>query len=167
MLPFRSPDWTKLEPLVVPLEGDRPSGFRHVTYVMTDELGREIWHAKVKVNGRLVCVPGSRSYHPHVSAMAVADWYEERFGAWWDKYVHRTMQQPVRVWRSRSRGGWLACVWIVGQREEVRVIRRRQVTAELRVFASREEAKDGAQAYLDYRCGLFKDFLAFRVAEGR
>ena len=167
------PDETKLAPLRVPIPPDavRHSGFRHVHYVETDLYGRDLWHAKVKVNGRLVFVPGSRSYHPHVSALAVADWYEQRFGKWWPLYLHRTGAKPVRAWKSRKHRGWVAQVWIVGAPEPV--VRFRCVKGvvvyggEWRVFGSRAEAMRGAREYLVRRCGYLIDLLAFRVADGR
>lgn len=157
------PDREKLDPLRVPLEGERASGFRYVYHSGVDDFGRDVWVGRVKHFGRLTSVPGSRSVHPHVSAMAVADWFAERMGPMWRDYVRRSDLPPFEVRYSKGEGGWIACVWVIGQCEDVvHLTRRGKLTTRVRVFGTQREAVAGARAFLRETCGIFRTLIAFR-----
>ena len=156
------PDQRKLDPLRVPLDGERPSGFKFVYHSATDDFGRDVWVGRVKQFGRLVTVPNSRSVHAHVTAMAVADWFEAWLGPWWVDYVRRYDAAPYEVRHSKGYGGWIACVWIAGACEDVVYLRRGRRTARVRVWGTKGEAERGAREYLVRRCGYLVDLLAFR-----
>lgn len=102
------------------------SGYRNV-YECSRADGLTKYVAKVKLGGRLRCLRGSRSYQPHVSALAVVRWYQDTFGdAWRDVAAQRkalaglgSAGGAVRLWYSPARGAWLAAVWLDGKRTEV------------------------------------------------
>lgn len=161
-MPSIVPDPAKLDPLRVLMIGERASGFRHVYYAGVDDYAQDVWVGRVKVGGRLVRIPDSRSVHPHVAAMAVADWFAARMGPWWSDYVRRSDEPPYEARYSRGYGGWLACVWIAGACEDVTHLRRGRPTQRVRVFECEADAVRGADEYLLAALGLFKEILAFR-----
>jgi hypothetical protein len=126
-----------------------------------------VWYvAKVKAGGRLRVIPGARSRLPHACAAAVVAWYEQRFGPDWKRALRLRKHNPRRVWYSRSRGGYLAAVWLVGVREEVRPVTKSGAVprdAEPYVFQSREAAARGCERYARARYGLFWEVALWRA----
>lgn len=162
------------DPLRVPYDGDRSSGYRHVYFRGSDLTGAKIWEAKVKaiVEGpagvwkvRAVAVPGSRSRFPRDSAKAVARWYFERYGPDWPAHLKRSTAKPYAVRYSERYGGWVARVWIQGKPHEVRAVRHGRACERLRVFETRRDAVRGARWFLWWTLGYLQHEYAFRCVE--
>lgn len=162
------------EPLRIPYDGDRSSGYRHVYYRGEDVTGASIWEAKVKVgvedaNGRYrvkaVAVPGSRSRWPRESAQAVARWYFERYGPNWPAHLKRSPLKPYAVRYSERYGGWVARVWVQGKPHEVRAVRHGRACERLRVFETQKDAVRGARWFLWWLLGYLQPEYAFRCVD--
>lgn len=132
------------------------TGFRNVYEHDVTPTG--VWYvAKVKTGGKLRVLPGGRSRQPHVCAAAVVAWYEARYGPGWPAALKARKKAGWRVWRSASRGGYLACVWLWGKREEVRPVSKGGAVsraAEPVAFATRAEARRACDVYARLRVGL-------------
>ncbi len=167
---MRTSDPLSPDPLRVPVDGDRSSGYRHVYYRGTDLQGRPTWHAKVRVCGRLVPVSDSRSHCARDSARAVARWYFERYGAKWPNHLRRALRPPYAVRCSERRGGWCARVWVQGEPCEVPRLRWRRGECRYRrgtvgVWSTRAEAVRAARRFLWWQLGYLQDEFAFRCEE--
>ena len=157
-----------------PLRCRSESGFRNVYRSKLNAAGCVIYVARVKQHGVLKAIPGSRSTQPHVCAKFVAQWYADKFGANWPAVLRGRKTNPFQVRRSAKYGGFVAAVWVEGQREEVIVMRklkrnRWEATDDLAVFPTRALAVRGVWAYLARRYGLFGSVLLWRerAAVGR
>ncbi len=132
------------------------SGYRNVYEKGQDLAGNVRYVARVKVNRRLLVLPGGQSTMAHVAAAAVVKWYRERFGERWALALRARKHSPRRVWRSESRGGYIAAVWLFGQRTEVRPVTKSGVIptdAEPLVFSTKAEALAGCLDFSQRVCG--------------
>lgn len=141
------------------------SGYRNVYEHGKDVFGRTRYVAKVKSGGRLITLPDGRSSQPHLSAAAVVAWYQARFGDNWKAALRKRKCNPMKVWYSKSRQGWLAAVWLWGYREEVRLVTKGGKVprdAEPIAHCTRTEAKRACFAYAKRREGLFWQIAMWR-----
>jgi hypothetical protein len=121
------------------------------------------WHGKVKLGGRLRCVPGTRRPTPRDAARALAAWYAARYGPAWPDVVRQRTKTPWHTWYSPRRGGWLLRVWEWGQPVEVvELTRRGRPTARVRVFPTGSAAVAYARVWFRLRWGLFHRLAAWR-----
>lgn len=172
---FTSTAVVSIEPL---RNEQRPSGFRGVYRDNKDRYGNYRYLAKVKRGGVLRTLPGSSSIDPRVAALALATWYAAEFGPNWPLALAARKTRAHRVRYSRAHRGYVACVWVMGTREEVCILKRRGCgtgagrrfwfapTGKLEVFGSVAEARAGVRRYLVLRYGLFARVVAWRFAEG-
>ena len=146
------------------------SGYVNVYPHEVDSRGVLVYVARVKRDGRLVNLRGSRSPLPHVCARHVVAWYKARYGDRWREVFARRKSRtrpadpPWRVYYSRADGGYTLSVWVDGEPETaVRWDRRRRRwTARPLVFGTEAEAAAFAPHYVRYRYPLFA--AAVRVA---
>lgn len=121
------------------------------------------WHAKVKIGGRLRCVPGTRRPTARDAARALAAWYADRYGPRWAAVVAQRTRAPWHVWYSPRAGGWLVRVWEWGEPAEIVVLTRRgRLTRRLAVFPSERAAVAAVVPWLRHRWGLFARVAAWR-----
>jgi hypothetical protein len=130
---------------------------------------RDEYRARVRFFGKLVTVANRRTALE--AAACLADWLAARLGPRWGEIVrahkkHLWSHAPWRVRHSDAHGGWVACVWVCGGREECvrlrRSYRRWRRTGELMVWRTREEAAAGVFAWLDRAYGLLAPFVLDR-----
>ena len=132
-----------------------PSGFRNVYRHGKNPDGEWVYVAKVKRDGRLTTLPGSRSTQAQVTAAAVVRWYEQQYGPRWRdvlamrKSRRRPADPPWRVYESRADRGYTLGVFLDGV-EEVAVkwdAARGRWTDRPLVFPTREAAVAFAVRY--------------------
>ena len=145
--------------MLAPLVTDR--GYRNVYRK------GEGWVAKVKRAGVLQLLPGSRSSTPRGAALHVAAWYAREYGPRWPEVARGRRVTPWVVRRSTRHGGYVACVWVMGQREEVADLRRLRggrwaATDRLAAWPTAAEARAGVRLYLRRRYGLFAEVVLWR-----
>lgn len=167
---MRTSDPLSPDPLRVPVDGDRSSGYRHVYYRGRDLQGRDIWAGKVKIGRHVYPVPDSRHRHPRDSAKAVARWYFERYGSAWAVHLNRSHKRPWAVRYSERLGGWCARIWVEGAPVEVPAVRFKRHRCRWRagslgVWDSREDAVRAARRWLWWLLGFWQDEFAFRCEE--
>jgi hypothetical protein len=148
------------------------SGFRNVYRHRIDPAGNPVWVARVKLGGCLYNIPGSRSTQPHVTARFVARWYAETFGDNWRAVLATRKINPFQIRESKRFGGFIAAVWVIGNREEVVVMQRLKrnrwrPTEKIAVFETREDARRGIRRYLLLRYGLFASVVAWKGENNR
>lgn len=133
------------------------SGYRNVY-----ESGR-FYVAKVKENGRLVALKGSRSLHPHQAAAHVVAWYAARFGDGWPFALADRKRCYWRVRHSERWGGWVLTVWADGRAQVARhKDDRGRLTDRPMVFPTRAAAVTFAEEDMRRRAELGCDFAAWR-----
>lgn len=166
------------------------SGYRNVYCVGTDENGHAVYKARVKRGGVLQHVEGSRSGLPHVSALYVARWYEERFGPRWQDVLRWRKRAPYDVRRVKS-GGYAVTAHVEGKPQPVvrlewvarwkvvlrdgagRVVGVRVVRSPrgrwqpvegnpVAVFPTRRAALEGMRLYLRRLYGIFAEAILYR-----
>lgn len=162
-----------MPPLVFPSKSEldslrvlrNESGYRNVYAHGRDLAGNTRWVAKVKRAGRLTTLPRSSSPTPAEAARRVAEWYADQFGPRWVEHLRSRKRNPWRAWYSPRRGGWVACVWLFGERVEVRRVTRcgrPDMRASHTVFASRDEAVVGCKRFARSLYGMFAPLVMFR-----
>lgn len=155
-----------------PLRARTPSGYRCVYFHKQNAYGVPVYVGRVKLNGVLMRVPGSRSTEPWRVALKVVDWYEQRFGPDWQRALRGRHLPTAAARYSPARCGWLARVWVEGRPMEVTVLKRRRwrgdvwrCTDQLAVFATERAALAGADVWARRRFGLFAEVVRWRHAE--
>lgn len=108
------------------------SGFRNVY-----QSGNE-WIAKVKENGQLLLIPGSRQPSPQQSAAYVVAYYKARFGSHWREALSNRKRTAWRASYSKKFRGWVLAVWVDGVKQRF----------DHPAFPTRERANDWAQEWL-------------------
>lgn len=161
--------------LIAPLRSRHAiSGYRGVYPKGFTETGETVYVARFKFGGSFLgptfhgrgggrIIPNSKSTQPHVCAVYVAQKYEEVFGPNWREVLAARSLRTWQVRFSEKRQGFVASVWVHGNREEVVALRMRSrkarrgkrrlsqrwsKTERLAVFPSTEAAKSGIQIYL-------------------
>ena len=150
------------------LRRSNSSGFLNVYPAGTDLSGVRYFKAKVKRAGRTYTIPGSRNPEAWRCAQAVVQWLKEEFGDDWRRVLEQRKHNAFAVRYSAKYGGFVAAVWVMGQREEVVVLRRRkrdlwEPTARLAVFATKDGAREGIKRYMRLRYGLLSPFVQYRA----
>ncbi|VTT99008.1 unnamed protein product [Gemmataceae bacterium] len=141
------------------------TGYRNV-YRHESNAGGVWYVAKVKYGGRLRVLAGSRSRSPRATAAAVVAWYRRRYGDRWPDALRWRKFNARKVWYSRKRGGFLAAVWLWGDRCEVRRLTRGgdvRPGAPPVVFQTRAEAVAACRAFAADRWGLFGPAALWRA----
>jgi hypothetical protein len=181
------------ESLIAPLRSRHAqSGFRGVYQKGCTRDGHPVYVAKFKLGGSFLGptwngrggglpIPDSHSTQPHVCALFVAKKYMEVFGERWREVL---LARKLRTWQARyseKRGGFVASVWVHGNREEVVCLRARNrkarrgkrhlacrwsKTDRLVVFSSVDAAKAGIQIYLERLYGTDWRRMLYRRRAG-